>query len=74
MIDDARLEDRSHFEALTPRIYEWGGALPRDMRQFPVAGCPGGYLPSSPRDVNALLEVLVEAERCAIPTDTEICA
>ena len=43
IIEDARIEDRNHFEALTPRIYELGGALPRDM--FPVwrkrgASCP----------------------------------
>jgi ferritin-like protein len=34
IVEDARIEDRNHFEALTPRIYELGGALPRDIRQF----------------------------------------
>jgi ferritin-like protein len=34
IIEDARIEDRNHFEALTPRIYELGGALPRDIRGF----------------------------------------
>jgi ferritin-like protein len=29
IIEDARIEDRNHLEALTPRIYELGGALPR---------------------------------------------
>src|SRR5713226_8824256 len=53
IIEDARIEDRNHFEALTPRIYELGGALPRDMK--------------------AMLNVLVEAERCAVRTYTEIC-
>src|SRR4030067_2752414 len=39
--EDARLEDRSHFELITPRIYELGGGLPRDIREFPHrAGCP----------------------------------
>ena len=28
IIEDARLEDRNHFEALVPRIYELGGAIP----------------------------------------------
>jgi ferritin-like protein len=75
IIEDARIEDRNHFEALTPRIYELGGQLPRDIRQFAdVAGCPDAYLPSDPRDINALLHVLVEAERCAIRVYTEICA
>jgi ferritin-like protein len=26
--EDARVEDRNHFEALVPRIYELGGKLP----------------------------------------------
>jgi ferritin-like protein len=32
--EDARLEDRNHFEALVPRIYELGGKLPGDMKAF----------------------------------------
>ena len=32
--EDARLEDRAHFELITPRIYEMGGGLPRDIRDF----------------------------------------
>src|SRR5881275_568527 len=67
IIEDARIEDRNHFEALTPRIYELGGALPRDIRQFAdIAGCPDAFLPQNPRDMKAMLNVLVEAERCAI--------
>src|SRR5579863_2062895 len=74
IIEDARIEDRNHFEALTPRIYELGGALPRDIRQFAdIAGCPDAFLPANPTDVKALLAVLVEAERCAVRTYTEIC-
>jgi ferritin-like protein len=30
--EDARIEDRNHFEALVPRIYELGGKLPDDMK------------------------------------------
>jgi ferritin-like protein len=74
IIEDARIEDRNHFEALTPRIYELGGALPRDILQFAdIAGCPDAYLPQNPQDMKQLLNVLVEAERCAIRTYTEIC-
>jgi ferritin-like protein len=44
--EDARLEDRSHFELITPRIYELGGQLPADIRTFADrAGCPDAYLP-----------------------------
>ena len=30
--ETARIEDRNHFEALVPRIYELGGKLPKNMR------------------------------------------
>jgi ferritin-like protein len=110
IIEDARLEDRNHFEALVPRIYELGGEIPRDIRDFAsMAACPDAYLPdafrkqgtqhvehenlsvgfSSPQeapqaiaevtqaaqqgDIRALLQVLVEAERCAIRVYTDIC-
>ncbi|NJL35911.1 MAG: DNA protection protein DPS [Leptolyngbyaceae cyanobacterium RM2_2_4] len=74
IIEDARLEDRNHFEVLVPRIYELGGALPRDIRDFSdMAACPDAYLPENPRDMKQLLTVLVEAERCAIRVYTEIC-
>src|SRR3979409_2205565 len=72
--EDARIEDRNHFEALFPRIYELGGALPRDIRQFAdIAGCPDAFLPQNPRDMNQMLGGLVEAERFAVRTYTEIC-
>lgn len=107
IIEDARLEDRNHFEALIPRIYELGGEIPRDIRDFAnMAACPDAYLPergqgcdsTSPRvgftsggteeaklavsevkqavqegDIRPLLQVLVEAERCAIRVYTDIC-
>jgi ferritin-like protein len=98
IIEDARIEDRNHFEALVPRIYELGGKLPDDIRTFAdIAGCPDAYLPDSVggatgerkapaastemgaypplsgNAVNDLLTVLVEAERCAIRTYTDIC-
>ena len=71
--EDARLEDRSHFELITPRIYELGGGIPRDIRTFADrAGCPDAYLPDDPSAVN-ILTVLLEAERCAIRTWSEVC-
>ncbi|MEW6353470.1 MAG: ferritin-like domain-containing protein [Pseudomonadota bacterium] len=119
IIEDARIEDRNHFEALVPRIYELGGELPRDIRSFAdMAGCPDAYLPDSvyrgkgrvselpgvkqgalhkemgdyplgegkaaeagakqvlgqaSPQTHDLLRVLVEAERCAIRTYTDIC-
>ncbi len=71
--EDARLEDRSHFELITPRIYELGGGIPRDIRAFADrASCPDAYLPDDPSMAN-ILQVLLEAERCAVRTWNEIC-
>ena len=48
IIEDARIEDRNHFEALVPRIYELGGKLPDDIRTLADrAGCPDAYLPDT---------------------------
>lgn len=87
--EDARLEDRAHFELIAPRIYELGGTLPYDIRRFAErSGCPDAYLPGTGggsrngrlRDdvvaeatPAAILEVLLEAERCAIRAWSEIC-
>src|ERR671922_953635 len=89
--EDARLEDRAHFELITPRIYELGGQLPADIREFADrAGCPDAYLPGysgvKEKGVKTvqkiqeggykaaeILEVLLEAERCAIRTWSEVC-
>ncbi len=46
--EDARLEDRSHFELITPRIYELGGTIPFDIRDLADrAGCADAYLPNT---------------------------
>ncbi len=83
IIEDARIEDRNHFEALLPRIYELGGELPRDIREFAdIAGCPDAYLPDSLKggktptgaSVTDLLKVLLEAERCAVRCYSDLCA
>jgi len=70
----ARIEDRNHFEALVPRIYELGGKLPENMKNFhDLSACPPASLPKDPTDVTAMLKVLVEAERCAVRGYTHIC-
>ena len=82
IIEDARIEDRNHFEALVPRIYELGGELPRDIRVFAdMAGCPDAYLPDSLKggkspsgsSLKDLLTVLVEAGAAPFAV-TPICA
>ena len=72
--EDARIEDRNHFEALVPRIYELGGKLPGDMKAFhDISACPPASLPADPTDIKAMLDVLVKAERCAVAGYTQVC-
>ena len=38
-----------------------------------MSACPPARLPADPTDVNAIMKVLVEAERCAVRGYTQIC-
>ena len=85
--EDARLEDRAHFELITPRIYELGGTIPSTSAPSPTG--PAARTPTCPApttaegrqprrivagaSAEAILEVLLEAERCAIRTWIEVC-
>ncbi len=70
----ARVEDRNHFEALVPRIYELGGNLPDCMKEFhDLSACPPANLPKNPQNAKDMLKVLVEAERCAVRGYSHIC-
>ena len=72
--ETARIEDRNHFEALVPRIYELGGKLHENMKDFhDASACPPAVLPKDPADIKAMLTVLVNAERCAVRGYTHIC-
>lgn len=45
----ARIEDRNHFDALVPRIYELRGKLPDCMKEFhDLSACPQARLPKDP--------------------------
>jgi ferritin-like protein len=47
VIEDARLEDLSHFESCIQRIYELGGILPNDAIEFVrMSGCEFLQLPT----------------------------
>lgn len=71
--ETARIEDRNHFEALVPRIYELGGELPGCMKAFhDISACPPAKLPENP-DVHSIMKVLLDAERCAVAGYNEIC-
>lgn len=57
-----------------PRIYELEGKLPDDMKVFhDLSACPPARLPENPTDVQAILRVLVNAERCAVRGYSYIC-
>lgn len=72
--EDARIEDRNHFEALVPRIYELGGKLPDSMVEFhDISACPPASLPADPTDIKAMLEILLKAEQCAVRGYTQVC-
>lgn len=74
LAETARVEDRNHFEALLPRIYELGGKLPENIREIPgISACPAAGLPSDPADVKDMLQVLLEAERCAVRGYSDLC-
>lgn len=69
--EDARLEDRVHWELIVPRIYEL--ELPNDLKAFhDLAGCPAAKLPDPPILVN-ILTLLMESERCAIRSWSAVC-
>jgi len=70
----ARVEDRNHFEALVPRIYELGGKLPGDMKEFhDLSACPPASLPKDPNNAGEILKVLVDAERRAVRGYSQLC-
>jgi ferritin-like protein len=50
--EDARLEDRAHFELITPRIYELGGQIPMDIAPLPTG--PAVRTPISPATSRAV--------------------
>jgi ferritin-like protein len=72
--EDARIEDRNHFEALVPRIYELGGDLPASMVDFHnMSACPPAGLPANPTNMTDMVTVLLKAEQCAVRGYTNIC-
>ena len=56
IIEDARLEDLSHFESCIERIYQLGGSLPKDANKFiTMSGCEFLQLPPKPTNLKAIL-------------------
>ncbi len=74
VIEDARLEDLSHFESCLSRIYELGGSLPNDAQAFiKMSGCEFLQLPTNKTDIKAILEKCLKAEQGAIVNWNKVC-
>ena len=75
IIEDARLEDLSHFESCLSRIYELGGILPIDAQEFiRMSGCEFLQLPSPNRtDLKEILIKCLKAEQGAIVNWNRLC-
>jgi len=74
VIEDARLEDLSHFESCLSRIYELGGMLPNDATEFiRMSGCEFLQLPKNKTDIKEILKKCLQAEQGAIVNWNIVC-
>ena len=74
VIEDARLEDLSHFESCIQRIYELGGILPNDAMEFVrMSGCEFLQLPTPRTDLQEILKKCLAAEQGAIVNWNKMC-
>jgi ferritin-like protein len=75
VIEDARLEDLSHFESSLSRIYELSGMLPNDAQEFiKMSGCEFLQLPSPDKtDIKEILKKCLKAEQGAIVNWNKVC-
>ena len=74
IVEDARIEDRNHYEALVTRIYELGGEIPDNLVTFyEQASCPPAYLPKEKQNTMEIIKILRQAEECAMVGYNHIC-
>ncbi len=74
VIEDARLEDLSHFESCIERIYQLGGKLPKDATDYiKMSGCEFLHLPDNTTDLKEILEKCLKAEQGAIVNWDKVC-
>ena len=75
VIEDARLEDLSHFESCITRIHELGGRLPNDAMEFVrMSGCEFLQLPTPTTNLNEILKKCLTAEQGAIVNWNKMCS
>ena len=73
VIEDARLEDLSHFESCIDRIYQLGGEFPTDITEF-VERANAEFLQSDRKTtLNQILDKCLRAEQGAIINWNKIC-
>lgn len=75
IIEDARMEDLSHFESCLSRIYELGGSLPNDANAFiTMSQTEFLQLPSPKKtDVKEIVKKCLKAEQGAIVNWNKVC-
>ena len=74
IIEDARMEDLSHYESCIQRIFELGGTLPRDAQDFiGMSGCEFLQLPDGPIEVEDILKMCLKAEQGAVVNWNRLC-
>jgi len=74
VVEDARLEDLSHFESCIQRIYELGGTLPIDAMEFVrMSGCEFLQLPTPRNNLQEILKKCLAAEQGAIVNWNKLC-
>lgn len=73
VVEDARLEDLSHFESCIERIYQLGGEFPRDLHEF-VDRANAEFLQSDRKTtLNEILDKCLRAEQGAIVNWNRVC-
>jgi bacterioferritin len=73
LTDKIAKEEEEHADELADRIIELGGEVPKDFEKlYDLANCKKVNFPPSVRELEKMLEALVEAEACAIDVYNKI--
>ena len=73
MIEDARLEDLSHFESCIDRIFQLGGEFPKDIVDFCHKAGAEFLQSDKSTSLKEILEKCLKAEQGAIINWNKIC-
>ena len=74
ILEEARMEDLSHFESCIERIYQLGGKLPNHAHEFVnMSGCEFLEIPEPATDLQVILEKCLKAEQGAIANWNQVC-